>query len=237
MRRYVENINLDALEVVPGSQVVDVGCADGHLARALAAANIDVIGVEPEQYLRDRFQRHAATAGPGRATVVAGTVEQLPFDSQSVSAVTITEVLEHVDDPGRAMAELHRIMRPGGVLCLSVPTAFTERLFWRLHPQYPVNTTHVRIFTRARLSELIRRARFEIVTWEGRNAQASISWIFHSLLRSHSDHAGNITEHLWVDRVLGRLWAVLRRARLEAPFVKVANRLLPKSWYVYCRRM
>jgi SAM-dependent methyltransferase len=236
MRRYVENIDLDALRVTPGARVVDIGCADGHLAGALAREHVDVIGVEPERYLRERFERRAAATGPGRTTVVAGTVEQLPFESETVGAATITEVLEHVGDPARAMAELHRVMRPDAVLCVSVPTWLTERIFWRLHPRYRENSTHVRIFTRAGLTDLIESSGFAIEKWEGRNFQPSVSWIFHALLRSDSDHAGRITEHQWVDRALDRLWTALRRVRLEAPIVIAGNRVLPKSWYVYCRR-
>jgi SAM-dependent methyltransferase len=233
---YVENVDLDALGVAPGAQVVDVGCADGHLAAALARARIDVIGVEPAPYLRERFGASAAAAGPGRATVVDGTVERLPFESETVRAATITEVLEHVDDPLRAMTELHRVLRPAAILCLSVPTWLSERIFWGLHPRYRENSTHVRIFTRAGLADLIERSGFEIVKWEGRNFQAAVSWILHALLRSDSDHAGRISEHLWIDRTLDGLWTALRRVRLEAPIVLVGNRVFPKSWYVYCRR-
>lgn len=231
---YVENIDLAGLSVAPGGRVADVGCADGRLAEGFARAGLEAVGVEPAAYLRERFERRMREAGLD-ATVVDGTVERLPFEDASLDAATITEVLEHVDDPRPAMAELRRVLRPGGVLCLSVPTERTERLFSRLHPRYLSNATHVRIFSRESLTELIESSGFEIVRWEGRNFVPSVSWVFHALLRSESDHAGAIHQHHWVDYALGAMWRALRLVRLEAPVLRLGNRLLPKSWYVYCR--
>jgi SAM-dependent methyltransferase len=233
--RYVENVDVDALGVAPGERLVDVGCADGHLAELLERAGLSVVGVEPEAYLRERFAQRIRAAG-GAATVVDGSVEALPFDTGSVAAATITEVLEHVPDPAGALRELHRIVRPGGVVCLSVPTSFTERFYWRVHPRYEANSTHLRIFDRRGLERMIRDAGFVIDRWEGRNFAPALSWVFHALLRSESDHAGVIKQHLWVDRVLGLMWAALGRLGLDERAMRLGDRVFPKSWYVYCRK-
>jgi 2-polyprenyl-3-methyl-5-hydroxy-6-metoxy-1,4-benzoquinol methylase len=235
MRRYVANVDLDALGVNPGDMVVDVGGGAGALAEQLAASGLNVIGVEPAAYLRERFAERMARFGAG-TSVLDGTVEQLPFADGEVGAVVITEVLEHVDDPYRAMCELHRVVRPDGVVCLSVPTSFTELVFWRMHPRYAENATHVRIYTRPELRRMIDATGFEVVRWEGRNFRPAVSWVFHALLRSPSDHAGVVLRHLWVDRLLNSAWRVLEQTRLIGPVEWLGNRLWPKSWYVYCRR-
>jgi hypothetical protein len=128
------------------------------------------------------------------------------------------------------------VVRPGGVVCLSVPTSFTELLFWRLHPGYAANATHVRIFTKPELRRVIADHGFEVVGWEGRNFRPALSWLFHALLRSPSDHAGVIGGHLWVDRVLGGGWRALDVVGLGRALDWLGNRVWPKSWYVYCRR-
>jgi 2-polyprenyl-3-methyl-5-hydroxy-6-metoxy-1,4-benzoquinol methylase len=234
MTRYVGNVDLDALGVGAGHPVIDVGCGEGMLAELLAGAGLRVTGVEPAAYLRERFE--ARLAGMDSATVVDGVVERLPFEDGEVGAAISTEVLEHVADPDAAMRELHRVMRPGAVACVSVPTSFTELLFWRLHPRYAANATHLRIFTRPELRRLIEANGFEVVHWEGRNFRPAVSWVFHALLRSPSDHAGTIHGHLWVDRLLGAGWRVLKMVGLLEPVERVGNRIWPKSWYVYCRR-
>lgn len=234
MSNYVANVDLELLGVEPGDEVVDVGCGDGALAELMARSGLRVTGVEPAAYLRERFI--ARTAGLDSARVVDGVVQRLPFADAEVQAAVSTEVLEHVDDPDAAMSELNRVLRPGAVVCLAVPTSFTELLFWRLHPGYAANATHLRIFTKPELRRLIEAHGFEVVRWEGRNFRPAVVWVFHALLRSTSDHAGVITGHLWVNRVADAAWRTLELVGLDRPVERLGNRLWPKSWYVYCRR-
>lgn len=232
MSTYVGNVDLEALGVRPGDAVVDVGCGEGALAELMVGAGLRVTGVEPAAYLRERFETRLG----GSARVVEGTVERLPFVGGEVGAAVSTEVLEHVPDPDAAMAELRRVLRPGAVVCLSVPTSFTELLFWRLHPGYAANSTHVRIFTKPELRRVIADHGFEVVRWEGRNFRAALVWVLHALLRSPSDHAGVVQGHLWVDRLVGGGFRVLDAVGLGPAVDWLGNRVWPKSWYVYCRR-
>lgn len=230
----VANVDMVALGVRPGDRVVDVGCGEGVLAELMARAGLHVTGVEPAAYLRQRFAARLQPIDPESA-VVDGLANALPFGDGEVSAIVMTEVLEHVPDPKAVLSELRRVLRPGGIMCLSVPTSYTELVFWRLHPGYAENATHERIFTRPELARLIARAGFEVTRWEGRNFLAALLWIFHALLRSDSDHTGEIREHRFVELGLGALWRVLAVTRLQRPVEAVGNRLWAKSWYVYCR--
>ncbi len=234
MSTYVANVNLELLGAGPGGEVVDVGCGDGGLVELLARAGLRVTGVEPAAYLRERF--NARELDPHSARVVEGVVERLPFGDGEVGAAVSTEVLEHVADPDAAMDELHRVLRPGAVVCLSVPTSFTELLFWRLHPDYAANATHVRIFTKPELRRLVETHGFEVVAWEGRNFRSALVWVFHAALRSPSDHAGVIQGNLWVNRVVDAGWRALGLVGADRLVDRLGNRLWPKSWYVYCRR-
>jgi 2-polyprenyl-3-methyl-5-hydroxy-6-metoxy-1,4-benzoquinol methylase len=230
----VGNLNLAALGVGPGANVVDVGCGEGQLAELLARAGLHVTGVEPAAYLRERFRERVVSIDPA-SRVLDGLADRLPFADGEVEHVVTTEVLEHVPDPASALKELRRVLAPGGTLCVAVPTSYTERVFWRLHPQYAANATHERIFTKPELRRLIEQAGFTIERWEGRNFLPAVSWVFHALLRSNSDHTGAILEHRFVDLGLAAVWRVLSLLRV-LPFVEaVGNRVWAKSWYVYCR--
>jgi ubiquinone/menaquinone biosynthesis C-methylase UbiE len=61
--------------------------------------------------------------------VVVGDIESLPFPDATFSTVLCTEVLEHVPNPSTALAEMHRVLKPGGHLIGSVPS---RSLIWRL---------------------------------------------------------------------------------------------------------
>jgi SAM-dependent methyltransferase len=235
MSTYVGNVDLAKLGVGPGDRVIDLGCGEGVLAEMLARAGLHVTGIEPAAYLRERFAARVGAVDPESA-VVDGLADRLPFGDGEAGAVVTTEVLEHVPDPEAALRELHRAMRPGAMLCLSVPTSFTELLFWRLHPRYAENATHLRIFTKPELRRLLDVTGFDVEAWEGRNFYAALLWTFHALLRTPSDHTGQILGNAWMTRIVDAGWRALQIVGLDGLAERAGNRVWPKSWYVYCRR-
>ena len=232
---YVANIDLAKLGAGPGERVVDVGCGEGRLAALIAGSGRHVTGVEPAAYLRERFDAAVGPLDP-ESRVVDGLADSLPFGDGEIGAAVMTEVLEHVPDPDAAMRELARVVRPGGVLCFSVPTASTELAFWRLHPGYAENATHLRIFTKPELRRLVDASGFDVVAWEGRNFYAAVVWAFHAVLRTPSDHTGQILGNAWATRIVDAVWHGLALVGLGPLVERIGNRLWPKSWYVYCRR-
>lgn len=96
-------------------RVVEVGAGNGLNFAHYPAAVTEVVAVEPEPYLRARAEeqaRHAAV--PIR--VVEGTAGALPLPDASVDAGVASLVLCSVPDQATALAELHRVIRPGGEL-------------------------------------------------------------------------------------------------------------------------
>jgi SAM-dependent methyltransferase len=112
-------IREDFLADVPfpdGARVVEVGCGTGPVARALAAlaAVESVVGVDPSPFF---LQRARELGGDLRGLEFAeGDARELPLADASVDVVVFYTTLCHVPTPERALAEAHRVLRPGGAL-------------------------------------------------------------------------------------------------------------------------
>jgi SAM-dependent methyltransferase len=135
----------------PGRRVLDLGCRYGALTRAYAEGN-DVVGVDVD---RDAL---AEAAKLGIETRWADVEQRLPFEEESFDVVVAGELLEHVRDPERLVAEARRLLRPGGRLVGSVPNAF--RLLNRLRflaglpPER--DPTHLHMFTSRDVEALLK---------------------------------------------------------------------------------
>ncbi len=96
-------------------QVVEVGAGNGLNFAHYPTAVTEVVAVEPEDHLRE-LARDAAGRAPVTVDVVDGVAEALPFPDASFDSAVASLVLCSVEDPGRAAAELMRVLRPGGLL-------------------------------------------------------------------------------------------------------------------------
>ena len=97
-----------------GKAVLDLGCAGGFMAEALAARGADVTGIDPAADVIDAARAHARATGL-RIGYDVGVGEVLPYDDSSFDAVVCVDVLEHVADLNKVLFEVARTLRPGGV--------------------------------------------------------------------------------------------------------------------------
>lgn len=111
-----------------GLRVLDAGCGIGMYMQAFIRRGAHAFGVEIE------LERAARARGAG-LSVVAGSVEKLPFADDSFDCVFSHEVVEHVADDRAAILEAARILRPGGRLVLFAPNRWypfeTHGIVWR----------------------------------------------------------------------------------------------------------
>lgn len=98
------------------TRLVDVGCSRGHFLAAAVAAGFDAEGVEPAP-------RIAAVARAAGLRVSEGTLDEVGFPDGSFDALTMFEVIEHVNDAVALLRECRRILKPRGILCLSTGNA------------------------------------------------------------------------------------------------------------------
>ncbi len=147
-----------------GRRLLDLGCRTGALASYYAAGN-SVVGIDVD---RDALARAAERLGI--QTIWADVESGLPFDDEDFDVVVAGELLEHLADPRRAVAEIRRVLRRGGLFVGSVPNAFRlkSRVAYALG-RYPADwdPTHLQLFTPGALRALLSdfddvRVRFAI---------------------------------------------------------------------------
>ncbi|MEM7520857.1 MAG: bifunctional 2-polyprenyl-6-hydroxyphenol methylase/3-demethylubiquinol 3-O-methyltransferase UbiG [Pseudomonadota bacterium] len=97
-----------------GARVLDLGCAGGFMAEALAERGAQVTGIDPAQDAIAAARAHAEAGGKDIRYDV-GVGEDMPYEDGAFDAVVCVDVLEHVVDLTRVLAETQRVLRPGGV--------------------------------------------------------------------------------------------------------------------------
>jgi len=153
-------VDYDQLDLRPGMTVLDLGCGEGRHAFEAYRRGADVVAVDwgvAEVETTKRWLGAIAEAGEaGRAAdgtaarfeVVRGDLLHLPFPDASFDRVMASEVLEHIPDDVTAMAEIFRVLRPGGRAVTTVPRYGPERICWALSDEYHANEGgHIRIYT------------------------------------------------------------------------------------------
>ena len=119
-RRRVRRV-VDYLDLSAGQTVFDCGTGMGFYLKVIAALypGCRLFGID----LGTRVVRYARAHLPPTATVVQGNIHSLPFADEAFDRVIMSEVLEHLEDDARGLAEARRVMRPGGILAITVPNA------------------------------------------------------------------------------------------------------------------
>lgn len=173
-RRRVQTI-FEWLAPQDGDHVLDAGCGRGFylkFIRHLCGAKL--AGVELEfPYLRIA---KGALAGETGVELLNGSLYHLPFPAETFDKAILSEVLEHVDDDVKALRSVARVLKPGGLLAITVPNANypfwwdpinkTLETLFKTHIQHGllagIWAYHVRLYTRDQLRKAVLDAGLEI---------------------------------------------------------------------------
>ncbi|MGY9047408.1 hypothetical protein P775_12295 [Puniceibacterium antarcticum] len=98
----------------PGRSVLDLGCAGGFMAEALARRGASVTGIDPATDAIAAARSHAASEGLS-IRYDTGVGEDLPYPGACFDRVVCVDVLEHVQDLAQVLAEVTRVLKPGGL--------------------------------------------------------------------------------------------------------------------------
>ena len=137
----------------PAGRLLDIGCFRGEFMEHMRTRHQwDVAGVEfsmrpPNYYGLDIFYGDLAGA---------------PFPDASFDVVTLWAVLEHVYEPSELLAQVHRLLKPGGVTVILVPNFNSIPGRFMRHDDVP---RHVTMFTRGTLGRMLRRTGLQPIDW------------------------------------------------------------------------
>jgi ubiquinone/menaquinone biosynthesis C-methylase UbiE len=170
-------IILTSLEIQDTDKVLDAGGGDGYYSKlVLETTNAEVTLYDFDENALNSARKNLADK---KIEILQGSVHQMPFPSNSFDKIILTEVLEHVPQEQKALDELFRILKPGGLIAVTVPN-YNFPFFWD-----PVNWVAQNIFRHP-----IKKSPFD-------NFFAGI-WYGHLRLYKVDDLRKNLTDHKFI---------------------------------------
>ena len=234
-------VRFDKLGLSRGDLFLDAGAGFGRHAYEAARHGAHVVALDwaDDEVVTTR-NTFAAMAAAGEITTdrfvacLRGDATRLPFADATFDCVVTSEVLEHIQADTAAMAELHRVLKPGGTLAATVPTWFPEKINWMLSDEYHAPKSpggHVRIYSATELKAKLRTAGFDIIGQHHAHALHSPYWWLKCAVGpSNNDHRAVAAYRRFLE------WDIVNQPRGMKVVERVLSPVLGKSYVVYARR-
>ncbi len=156
--------------IMPGSRVLDVGSGYSMFFLIgddwqfeITCCDIDIPALEKMRKLKPEWEWVAADA------------QNLPWEEGHFDAVYAGEIIEHMPEPGAALREWSRVLRPGGILILTTPNK--DRILSRARGEVvPVHNEHIRELNMKEIKSLLGKVGFEIIEKTGIYLEFLINW-------------------------------------------------------------
>jgi SAM-dependent methyltransferase len=188
---------LEDLEGLRG-KVLEVGCGAGGMLRAIEAHRPDLalFGCD-----LSRRAVHQGRQVSSKVTLDVGDAYELPFEAGSFSGVVMFDVLEHLSDPRKALAEIARVLQPGGLFHIFVPCegawytlhGLLAKLGWRAKEIYG---GHIQRFTAVTLTQALEAEGFVVSNrrWSGHLVNQIVDAVYFSALSLRGKNTGASVE-------------------------------------------
>ncbi len=231
----VVSVDLEELGVRPGVRVLDLGCGSGRFSLPMLGRGYRMVSVDLDEP-RLKLFHELATKDNLKGRPTRSDAANLAFETACFDAVVCREMLERIADPAPVMDEIRRVLRPGGRLCIIVPSSRTERWFQWVNPEWLEMCGHVHVYSRKELTRILKAAGFRVLKVRGRNFFDSLFWFFHTFAKTRHDGTGAIQEHWALAQRIQNFWRRLGNGRLKRGIEAIGDRLLPKRYLYYCVR-
>jgi SAM-dependent methyltransferase len=228
------------LGVQAGDRLLDLGCGFGRHSYQAARLGAEVVAFDASadevRKVQDTFGAMAVAgeldAESARVGAVQGDALLLPFADGAFDRVIASEVLEHIPADETAMAELARVLRPGGSMAVTVPRCGPEFINWALSDEYHnVPGGHVRIYRQSQLVSRLQGAGLKAVGSHHAHGLHAPYWWLRCLVGPTNDtHPAVAGYH----RLL--VWDIEKAPKVTRYADRVLNPLVGKSLVVYLEK-
>lgn len=191
-------VDYDRLGLREGDLVLDMGAGAGRhsfecFRRGARVVALDYGFDELPPVAELMWAMKAEGEGPqdGLAACINGDALRLPFSDDTFDHVICSEVFEHIEADSAAMAELHRVIKPGGTLAATVPSWLPEKICWAISAEYHAPLSpggHVRIYTEEQLKQRLAAQGLEVRESHRVHALHSPYWWLKCMVGPTNDH-------------------------------------------------
>ncbi len=165
------------LGLIKGDKIIDVGCGDGFFLHLLSSlpVKVNLLGFDYDKIVLGNAKKNL---GNKKIRLVKGSATNIPFKEKSFDKAIMTEVLEHIEDDKKALAEVKRILKPGGILLITVPSFnfpfLWDPINWILQNIFGTHISgtgffagiwarHLRLYKKNEIVKIIKASGFKVV--------------------------------------------------------------------------
>ncbi len=232
----MHTVNFDYFKLRAGDRILDLGCGEGrHAITAYTLENVVAVGIDLSikdlGTTRERFSEFEDPENTKKKLFISvADGAKLPFADGSFDKVICSEVLEHIPDYISVLAEINRVLKPGGLFAVSVPRFGPEWVCWQLSDAYhAMEGGHIRIFKAKILKQEIEK--FGMIQYRHHWAHALHVpyWWLKCLLWHDGD------DNPWIVTTYHRflVWDLIKKPWVTNFLEKSLNPILGKSVVMY----
>lgn len=234
-------IRFDQVDMPPDALVLDVGAGFGRHAFEAARRGGRVVALDhAADEVTTTKNTFAAMIDSGEIPVdraagaLRGDATRLPFADESFDVVITSEVLEHIQGDVDALAEMARVLKPGGRFAATVPSWFPEVLNWKLSDEYHAPKSpggHVRIYTATELRAKMRAAGLDVTGSHRAHALHSPYWWLKCAVGpTNDDHRAVSAYRRFLE------WDIIERPRSTRIAERILSPVMGKSMVLYATK-
>ena len=233
-------VDYDRFGLRAGDRLLDLGCGFGRHTYEALVRGADVVSCDMALAELESIKNTAPLLiddGLFGAELVQAIVQgdgtALPFAADSFDKVIASEVLEHVVDDDAAFAELRRVLKPGGVLAVTVPAWLPEKICWKISSDYHAPAAvggHVRIYTEKEVRRKLHAAGFNPTVSHRTHALHSPYWWLRCAVGVNNEIEDNFSVRTY-HKLLE--WDIVKAPWLTRSAERILNPVLGKSLVVY----